>query len=223
LFYLTPSVIKKIHDFIIESQGGVADGQRPLNEGNIKAAAERPWTKLNKSDPAKHFEPFSSLCAKVTALGYALNRWHGFTDGNKRTSLMCMVLMLYANGAEMTVPVSMTKSLIKVADDRMSEEDFEKVIRRLSSSNKWAHRWKSFRHKWLPEAIQGILYDLPILNELAYRMDIDWLGAGDEEAMKRLDEEYEQWERLGYPKNDVELELADTRAGLIRDGDLVED
>lgn len=209
---------------MIESQGGIADGVRPLNEGNIQGAAERPRTKLRQKDPTERpMEPFDSLITKTTALGYSLNRWHGFTDGNKRTSLMCMVMMLYVNGADMVIPTNMTKYLLLVAEDRMSEEDFVKVIRRLSSSNRWILALKHLRYWTLPESMYDILNFFPFTRRWAEEIDLDWLGAGDKESLERFEKEYDQWEEQGYPKNDVELKLADSIEGLIRDGDMIEE
>jgi death on curing protein len=223
LFYLTVSAIKKIHNYIIESQGGVADGVRPLNEGNIQGASERPKTKIRQKPPDRPMEPFSDLIAKTTALGYALNKFHGFTDGNKRTSLMCMVLMLYVNGADMVIPTSMTKYLLLVAQDRMSEEDFEKVIRRFSSSSVWIIRLKHLRYWTLPETVYSVLFNLPFTRRWAEKIDLDWIGAGEEQSLKRYNQEYDMWERQGYPKNDVELKLADNIEDLKRYGDITEE
>ena len=134
--------MKKIHFYIITSQGGIADGVRPPQEGNIIAAVERPKTKVIGENPSGlPVEAFDNLLAKATALGFGLNRGHGFTDGNKRTSFMAMVLMLYVNGANMIVPPAMTKYHHMVADNKISEKEFLGVVKRLAYSNRIIGVW----------------------------------------------------------------------------------
>lgn len=219
MFYLTVSAVKKIHDWIIESQGGVADGVRPPQEGNIYAAVERPKTRLTSENPDKPFVPFDGLLAKATALGYSLNQGHGFTDGNKRTALMSMWTMLYLNGVELTLPPIMAKYSILVADDKMTEEEYLTVVKRYASSSRLGVWWKTIRYSTVPEIFYNVLYYFPGTYRFAHRTDLDWFGAGSEEALDKFFAEAEKWEAQGYPK-EVELKIAETIEGMILDGDV---
>jgi death-on-curing protein len=213
LRYFTASGITKIHDYVIEALGGESG---PLNEGNVQAASERPRTKVY------HSEPFEDLVAKAAALCYAY-RWHGFLDGNKRTALMSLILMLEMNGAYLTNPPYMTKYLVLVAQDKISEEDFQRFVRRLVCSNRLLSIWKDFRYdRWLWFWYDSLYY-FPPTRRYGEHMEADWFGAGDLEALERLNQEYDTWEKLGFPKGDVELRIAEDIQTAIKDGDIVEE
>lgn len=224
MIYLTANIVKKIHSWVIESQGGTADGVRPPQEGNIYAAVDRPKTKLIGDNPSgEPVEPFETLLAKATALGYGLNRGHGFTDGNKRTALMSMWMMLYLNGVQFAIPHVMAKYSILVADKRMTEEQYLAAIRRYASSNRFSAWWKRFYYMTLPDVVYNILWYFPGTYRFAHQMDVDWFGAGSEEAFERFYAEAETWEAKGYPKEDIELKIADTIEGLKKEGDVTEE
>ena len=211
MFYFTGKGLSKIHDWIIESLGGE---QGPLNKGNVEAAAQRPRTKIY------HEEPFNDIVAKAAALGYSLNRWHGFLDGNKRTSLMSIILMLEMNDVHFTMPPYMTKYLLLVAQDKMEESEFDFLIRKHSSNSRLALAWKDWRYSWLPSTWFSFLSLIPITQSYSERIEKDWLAAGSPETLERVFQEFEVWERLGYPKFDVELKISNNLETAVSEGDI---
>jgi hypothetical protein len=177
---------------------------------------------IGENPAGEPVEAFDNLLAKACALCYELNRGHGFTDGNKRTSLMSMVLMLWINGADMILPRAMTKYLLMVAEDRMTEKEFLNAIRRYAYSNRFVGVWKRYRYNKLPELVYQFYRRAPGL-WYVHRMNIDWLGAGNEEALNRFWDEEEPWEERGYPKGDVELGIEGALPELVKRGLLTEE
>ena len=212
MFYFTASGLTKIHDYVIASLGGVAG---PLNDGNVQAAAERPRTMIY------HEEPFEDIVAKGAALCCALNKWHGFLDGNKRTALLSMILMLEMNGVTFTNPPYITKYLLLVAQDKCSEEEFELLVRKLSSGNRVVSALKEFRYSWLPNLHFNMLGYLPFGMRFRIKLQLDWLAAGDAETLGRVYQEYDDWQEQGYPKYDVDLPIDDDIEKATKDGDIL--
>lgn len=212
MLYFTAKGISKIHDYVIESLGGISG---PLNDGNVQAAVARPMTKVY------HKEPFADLVAKGAALCYALDKWHGFLDGNKRTGLMSLIFTFWINEVYFTNPPYITKYLLLVAQDECSEEEFEGLIRKLSTPHRLVSVWKNLRYLRWPNFKYEFLYYFPFTRRYAENIELDWLAAGSQEALERLYGEYEIWEDRGFPKGDVELKIADTLEKAIEDGDIV--
>ena len=66
-------------------------------------------------------------------------------------------------------------------------------------------------------------YYFPGLYRYSEQMDLDWLGAGEERARDKFWDEMEYWEKQGFPKDDVELEIEGTLSELKEQGILTED
>ena len=95
MIYLKPSGIQKIHDYVIETQGGESG---LLNRSMLDVASERPRTFVYGH------EPYDTLIAKASVLGYEIIVGHPFVDGNKRTGHAAMETFLLLNGHEINAP-----------------------------------------------------------------------------------------------------------------------
>lgn len=96
-----------------------------LNLSLIESAIARPYS--------GYYRP---LAKKAAALVESLCRNHGFADGNKRTSLLLLMLLLDRSGYALRrvggegVNEAAENMLVSVADGKMTFEQIEKWIRK---------------------------------------------------------------------------------------------
>jgi death-on-curing protein len=100
---LTVQDIITIHDTIIEHRGG---SYGVLKKGLLNSCVERPTFRFYG------LEPFDTIFLKAAAMMEAINEWHIFADGNKRTALYTGVLFLEKNGW-IFQPDSMTDPIMR--------------------------------------------------------------------------------------------------------------
>ena len=84
-----------------------------INLSLIKSAIGRPYTGY-----------YRQIYKKAAALTHSLCRNHGFTDGNKRTALICLRLMLKRSGHKLinTPEIELENLIIDIA---IGEIDFD--------------------------------------------------------------------------------------------------
>ena len=91
-------------------RGGAAPGI--LNESNIRSALARPYHGYH------HF-----IHEKATALVHGIVSSHGFVDGNKRTALYLVELMLRRSGYELVEDdIAIADTITSVAAGQMDYE-----------------------------------------------------------------------------------------------------
>jgi death on curing protein len=86
---LTVQDVITIHDTIIQTRGG---SYGILKKGLLYSCVERPTFNFYG------FELFDTMFLKAAAMMEAINEWHIFADGNKRTALAAGALFLDRNG-----------------------------------------------------------------------------------------------------------------------------
>jgi death-on-curing protein len=125
--YLTVALVLRIHERVIERTGG---NPAIHDIGKIESAVAQPRMTFD-GRPL-----YPTIVEKAAALGYSLNRNHGFQDGNKRTSHAAMELFLLRNGHEIDAHVDEQEQVfLLVAAGTMTREEFtgwlrSKVVRR---------------------------------------------------------------------------------------------
>ncbi len=199
MIYLTAKGLEKIHDAIIGAMGGESG---VLDQSLLDGAALRPKTKIRGT------EPFEDLVAKATALGFAINTWHPFFDGNKRTSLFAIYVMLALNDAEMAMPVYAVKYSVLLAKGELTEEQFQDQIANWSAKSPTMIFLKNLRYGWFPRFQMAFLSWLPYGLGWGRRSTrrLDWLAAGDAQVLQKTIQEYQTFTRQGFPKP-VKLDL----------------
>lgn len=91
--YLTPQNVIQIHFELVETTGG-SQGLRDL--GLLESAVLRPQATFGGKDL------YPDLYLKAAALIQSLLLNHVFTDGNKRTATISMIVFLIRNGKKFT-------------------------------------------------------------------------------------------------------------------------
>ncbi len=109
-----------IHEEQLAEHGGLS-GVRDSNA--VLAALSRPKNKYA-------YEACDDIAELAAACIYSIVKNHGFTDGNKRTSLVVGDVFLMLNGYELTsTPIQNVLAIVAVADGSMSEENLSDWVR----------------------------------------------------------------------------------------------
>jgi death on curing protein len=87
--YPTVRSIERLHDSILEE----SDGLTGVRDVGLLESAIRKVVETAFGD-----EAYPTLFTKVAAVGFSIAQNHVFNDGNKRTALETMVLILRLNG-----------------------------------------------------------------------------------------------------------------------------
>jgi death-on-curing protein len=92
---------------------GGADGLR--DRGLLESALARPRNKFSYGE--------RGLAALAAAYGFGIARNHPFIDGNKRTALASMIVLLGLNGLDLDAPqVAATAMVLSLAAGEISEK-----------------------------------------------------------------------------------------------------
>lgn len=108
----------KIHDKIIDISGGQAGVK---NFGNL----DSPLNHIENDDYYPNFED------KLTHLVFAVNKFHAFNDGNKRTSIALGACFLQINGLEYCIDkfiIEMENIAVLLADNIINKDFLHEVI-----------------------------------------------------------------------------------------------
>lgn len=112
LIYFDSDYVVAIHDKILDISGGVSGVK---NIGNI----DSPLNHIQNDDYYPTFE------SKLTHLVFCLNKFHGFNDGNKRSSIGIGAFFLEVNGLDSIVDkfiIEMENIAVAVADNLVEKD-----------------------------------------------------------------------------------------------------
>lgn len=108
----------RTHDFIIENSGG--------NSGIIEIGRIESVLEHIKND--LYYPEFED---KLTHLVFAVNKFHAFSDGNKRTSIALGAYLLEVNGIEYCIDkfiIEMENIAVYVADNKIDKDLLQEII-----------------------------------------------------------------------------------------------
>lgn len=129
------------HDWIIEHSGGLA-GVKDV--GQIESVLEHIQNDLY----------YPSFEEKLTHLVFGINKFHGFNDGNKRSSLVLGAYFLELNGYEYCVTdfvLAMENIVVWLAENKIEKDLLQKLITSLIMDDEYPEELKLE----LVEAIEG--------------------------------------------------------------------
>ena len=108
----------RTHDFIIENSGG---NSGIIEIGKVESVLEHIQNDL-------YYPEFED---KLTHLVFCINKFHAFSDGNKRTSIALGAYLLEVNGIEYCIDkfiIEMENIAVYVADNKISKELLHEII-----------------------------------------------------------------------------------------------
>ena len=108
----------RTHDFIIENSGG---NSGIIEIGKIESVLEHIQNDL-------YYPEFED---KLTHLVFSVNKFHAFSDGNKRTSIALGAYLLEVNGIEYCIDkfiIEMENIAVYVADNKIDKELLQEII-----------------------------------------------------------------------------------------------
>ncbi len=129
------------HDWIIEHSGGLPGVK---DAGQIESLLEHIQNDLY----------YPSFEEKLTHLVFGVNKFHGFNDGNKRSSLVLGAYFLELNGYEYCVKdfvLAMENIVVWLAENKIEKELLQKLITSLIMDDEYSEELKLE----LVEAIEG--------------------------------------------------------------------
>jgi death on curing protein len=120
-FYFDIHHAVKVHDWIIENSGGLGGIN---NLGLLESALQHVQNDLY----------YPELHHKLTHLVFAINKFHSFTDGNKRSSIALGAYLLELNGYGFVVKkfvLEMENISVWLAEGKISKEFLCELIESL--------------------------------------------------------------------------------------------
>jgi death-on-curing protein len=108
----------RTHDFIIENSGG---NSGIIEIGKIESVLEHIQNDL-------YYPEFED---KLTHLIFCVNKFHAFSDGNKRTSIALGAYLLEVNGIEYCIDkfiIEMENIAVYVADNKIDKELLQEIV-----------------------------------------------------------------------------------------------
>ena len=108
----------RTHDFIIENSGG---NSGIIEIGKVESVLEHVQNDL-------YYPEFED---KLTHLVFSVNKFHAFSDGNKRTSIALGAYLLEVNGIEYCIDkfiIEMENIVVYVADNKIDKELLHEII-----------------------------------------------------------------------------------------------
>ena len=130
--YLNTEYAIKTHDKIIEISGGIAGVK---NIGNI----DSPLYHIQNEDYYPTFEE------KLNHLVFCINKFHGFNDGNKRTSIALGTFFLIINGLENISNKfvnEMENITVAVADNLIAKDMLLEIINSIINEEEYSEELK---------------------------------------------------------------------------------
>lgn len=118
LNYFTPDYAVSVHDKILSISGGRI-GIKDLN------MIISPLAHITNDDY------YPSLEEKLTHIVFSFNKFHGFSDGNKRSSIALGAFFLIVNGLDVFVDkfiVEMENITVAVAQDIIDKPMLQRII-----------------------------------------------------------------------------------------------
>ena len=118
IFYFDIHYAVEVHDWIIENSGGLPGAS---NLGLLKSALQHVQNDLY----------YPELHHKLTHLVFAINKFHAFIDGNKRSSIALGAYLLEINGYEFVVKkfvLEMENIAVWLAEGKITKELLGELI-----------------------------------------------------------------------------------------------
>ena len=131
-FYFNTAHAVEVHDWIINNSGGL-HGIREI--GLLDSALEH----IQNDDYYPNFEE------KLTHLVFATNKFHAFTDGNKRSSLVLGTYFLELNGYNYCIKkfiIEMEEIVVWLAESKISKELLQEIITSLIFEDEYCESLK---------------------------------------------------------------------------------
>lgn len=121
MIYLNQNQVFNLHDKIIKEFGGIS-GIR--DERSLESALANPLQTFTGQDL------YPSIVDKAVQLCYGLIKNHPFLDGNKRTGLHLMLILIHINGLKINIAHDeLTDIIFKVADGTFNQQEFLQVLK----------------------------------------------------------------------------------------------
>lgn len=118
IFYFDIAHATEVHDWIIENSGGRAG---IIEIGSLESALEHIQNDMY----------YPSFEEKLTHLVFAINKFHAFNDGNKRSSIALGAYFLELNGYDYCVTqfvAEMENISVWVAENRINKDLLGEII-----------------------------------------------------------------------------------------------
>ena len=143
MFYFDIAHAIEVHDWIIENSGGRAG---ILEIGSLESALEHIQNDMY----------YPALEEKLTHLVFAINKFHAFNDGNKRSSIALGAYFLELNGYDYCVKQFVTEMeniSVWVAENRINKDLLGDIITSIIIDDEY------------PEALKLRIYEAVALEE----------------------------------------------------------
>jgi death-on-curing protein len=143
MFYFDIAHAIEVHDWIIENSGGRAG---ILEIGSLESALEHIQNDMY----------YPTLEEKLTHLVFAINKFHAFNDGNKRSSIALGAYFLELNGYDYCVKQFVTEMeniSVWVAENRINKDLLGDIITSIIIDDEY------------PEALKLRIYEAVVLEE----------------------------------------------------------
>ena len=130
--YLNTEYAIQTHDKIIEISGGISGIK---NIGNV----DSPLYHIQNDDYYPTFEE------KLNHLVFCINKFHGFNDGNKRTSVALGTFFLIINGLENIsnkFVIEMENITVAVADNLIDKDVLLEIISSIINEDEYSEKLK---------------------------------------------------------------------------------
>lgn len=131
LYFDTAHAIE-VHDWIIEHTGGRSG---ILDIGLLDSALQH----IQNDDYYPTFEE------KLAHLVFAINKFHAFNDGNKRSSVTLGAYFLMLNGYDYCVPrflIDLENIVVAIADNQVSKDLLQMLITSLITEDDYSDELK---------------------------------------------------------------------------------
>ena len=127
IFYFDTNHAIKVHDWIIENSGGLS-GNREI--GLLDSA-------LTHVQNDMYYPTFEE---KLRHIIFAVNKFHPFSDGNKRSSLILGAYFLELNGYDYCIKrfvLEMENIVVWLAEGKISDDLLLKIIKFILDDNEF--------------------------------------------------------------------------------------
>lgn len=132
IFYFDVQHAIEVHDWIINNSGGLHGVN---NRGRLESVLQHIQNDL-------YYPEFQS---KLTHLVFAVNKFHAFTDGNKRSSIALGCYFLELNGYDYVVEnftLEMENIAVWLAEGKISKELLAEIIESLIYEEEYSEELK---------------------------------------------------------------------------------
>ena len=121
MIYLNQNQVLKLHDKIIKEFGGI-NGTR--DEHSLESTLANPLQTFAGLDL------YPAVFDKAVQLCFGIIKNHPFLDGNKRTGLHLLLILIHINGLKIDIAHNELPDIIfKVADGTFNQQNFLQALK----------------------------------------------------------------------------------------------